>query len=108
MPLAIKTALCADIGRFSALIDGPIQHRSDHVGDGLLPGRRHITEMATIRSCELADVWKKSGRRGGNGEWTAALLIARPRMRVYDRSMVRKCASFAFGLTLVLALCCAM
>jgi hypothetical protein len=36
------------------------------------------------------------------------LLIARSCMRVYDRSMVRKCASFVFGLALVVALGFAM
>ena len=37
-----------------------------------------------------------------------ALLIARSYMRVYDRCMVRKCASFAFGLALMVALGFAM
>jgi hypothetical protein len=36
------------------------------------------------------------------------LLIARSCMRVYDRSMVRKCASFAFGLALIVTLGFAM
>src|SRR5260370_31880585 len=36
------------------------------------------------------------------------LLIARLCMRVYNRSMVRKCASFAFGLALIVALGFAM
>lgn len=34
----------------------------------------------------------------------ASLSIAGSYMRVYDRSVVRKCASFAFGLALVVAL----
>jgi hypothetical protein len=36
--------------------------------------------------------------------FSPALLIARSGMRVYDRSMVRKCASFALGLALIVAL----
>ena len=47
----------------------------------------------------------------GNG-WmevvSPALLIARSCMRMYDRFMVRKCASFGFGLALVVALGFAM
>ena len=40
--------------------------------------------------------------------FSPALPIARSCMRVYDRSMVRKCANFAFGLGLVVALGFAM
>ena len=62
-----------------------------------------------MRPRESGDGGAQRGKaEGGNGEWTSALLIARPRMRVYDRCMVRKCASFAFALALVVALGCAM
>ena len=40
--------------------------------------------------------------------FSPALPIARSCMRVYDRSMVRRCASFAFGLVLTVALGFAM
>lgn len=45
------------------------------------------------------------------GEWKSSLwplLIAHARGRVYDRCMVRKCATLAFGLALILALGFAM
>lgn len=42
------------------------------------------------------------------GVFAGVLVIARSRMWVYDRSMVRKCASFAFGLALIVALGFAM
>jgi hypothetical protein len=50
----------------------------------------------------------KAERRNGGGNLLPALLIARRCIRVYHRFMVRKCASFAFGLVLVVALGLAM
>jgi len=58
--------------------------------------------------------WRRCSARQGRTRqrwmevFSPALLIARSCMRVYNRSVLRKCASFAFGLALIVALGLAM
>ena len=111
---------CGSSGLVCCTAAGQLRHR---VNVGRLDTALHALvntpevpggQPGVFRTVLRGEWWRRCSVRQGRARqrrmevFLPALLIARSCMRVYDPAMVRKCASFAFGLALIVALSFAM